>query len=169
MADAQPTCKVVLARTTQRGGRGARIYPKGCKVRAHATAGGGIQTYNKQGEAKIKKKVYRRDHRVGVNLGGRTAKLLYDTGAAVTTMTPGVARSLGLGRGGDHGTFSHHSYVRGVGGNQATQVYKDVGLQLDPTGERMRGEVHVGGTHNLLGVPHIRGAKRYKVKFKGPG
>ena len=45
----QPTCKVVK----REGERGARIDPKGCKVRTTKDAQGNKRQYNKRGEEKI--------------------------------------------------------------------------------------------------------------------
>ena len=45
----QPTCKVVK----REGQRGARIDPKGCKVRTTKDAQGNKRQYNKRGEEKI--------------------------------------------------------------------------------------------------------------------
>ena len=45
----KPTCKVVK----REGERGARIDPKGCKVRTTKDAQGNKRQYNKRGEEKI--------------------------------------------------------------------------------------------------------------------
>ena len=45
----KPTCKVVK----REGQRGARIDPKGCKVRTTKDAQGNKRQYNKRGEEKI--------------------------------------------------------------------------------------------------------------------
>ena len=45
----QPTCKVVK----REGQRGARIDPKGCKVRTTKDTQGNKRQYNKRGEEKI--------------------------------------------------------------------------------------------------------------------
>ena len=46
----KPTCKVVKIE----GQRGARIDPKGCKVRTTKDAQGNKRQYNKQGQEKFK-------------------------------------------------------------------------------------------------------------------
>ena len=46
----KPTCKVVK----REGQRGARIDPKGCKVRTTKDAQGNKRQYNKQGQEKFK-------------------------------------------------------------------------------------------------------------------
>ena len=45
----KPTCKVVK----REGQRGARIHPKGCKVRTTKDTQGNKRQYNKRGEEKI--------------------------------------------------------------------------------------------------------------------
>ena len=47
------TCKVVKRRTATGGYTGARIDPKGCKVRTTKSQAGVLRRYNKQGERKI--------------------------------------------------------------------------------------------------------------------
>ena len=47
----KPTCKVVK----REGQRGARIDPKGCKVRTTKDAQGNKKKENKQGQQKIKR------------------------------------------------------------------------------------------------------------------
>ena len=54
----KPTCKVVK----RQGQTGARIDPKGCKVRSEKDAAGRVKTTNKQGQQKHKVKETDRDH-----------------------------------------------------------------------------------------------------------
>eukprot|EP01043_Picozoa_sp_COSAG02_P040227 COSAG02_NODE_3237_length_7121_cov_16.614782_4_plen_200_part_00 len=99
----QPTCKVVK----REGERGARIDPKGCKVRTTKDAQGNKRQYNKRGEEKITLKTTGNEMRLVVagarqhstvrNWGNRTMrqraewrdrhKMIYDTGAQVTSMS----------------------------------------------------------------------------------
>ena len=58
----QPTCKVVK----REGERGARIDPKGCKVRTTKDAQGNKKKENKQGNEKIKRTTTNRDMRLAV-------------------------------------------------------------------------------------------------------
>ena len=84
-----PTCKVV--KRTYGGGRsGARIHPRGCKVRSIATRPylphrKGIKKYNKLGVRKRKIKTYANRLKVFVNKGGTpfasSEEFLWDTGA----------------------------------------------------------------------------------------
>ena len=101
----QPTCKVVK----REGERGARIDPKGCKVRTTKDTQGNKRQYNKRGEEKITLKTTSNEMRLPVvvagarqhstvrNWGNRTMrqraewrdrhKMIYDTGAQVTSMS----------------------------------------------------------------------------------
>ena len=58
----KPTCKVVK----REGQRGARIDPKGCKVRTTKDAQGNKKKENKQGNEKIKRTTTNRDMRLAV-------------------------------------------------------------------------------------------------------
>ena len=99
----QPTCKVVK----REGQRGARIDPKGCKVRTTKDTQGNKRQYNKRGEEKITLKTTSNEMRLVVagarqhstvrNWGNRTMrqraewrdrhKMIYDTGAQLTSMS----------------------------------------------------------------------------------
>ena len=65
----KPTCKVVK----REGQRGARIDPKGCKVRTTKDVHGNKRQYNKQGQEKFKITEIRNEH--AVTIAGR---LLYN-------------------------------------------------------------------------------------------
>ena len=56
----KPTCKVVK----REGQRGARIDPKGCKVRTTKDAQGNKKKENKQGQQKIKRTTTKTDMRL---------------------------------------------------------------------------------------------------------
>lgn len=58
MMPPKPTCKVVK----RQGQTGARIDPKGCKVRSEKDAAGTVKTTNKQGQRLHKVKETNRDH-----------------------------------------------------------------------------------------------------------
>ena len=58
----KPTCKVVK----REGQRGARIDPKGCKVRTTKDAQGNKKKENKQGQQKIKRTTTKTDMRLAV-------------------------------------------------------------------------------------------------------
>ena len=68
----KPTCKVVK----REGQRGARIDPRGCKVRTTKDAQGNKKKETKQGNEKIKRTTTKRDMRLavaGVSAIGTTA------------------------------------------------------------------------------------------------
>ena len=107
----RPTCKVVK----REGQRGARIDPKGCKVRTSVSAQGIKTQVDKRGLEKIKRatRMYRMElalagHRQRSLLNDWSNKssaerrqykqahnILYDTGASVTTMTENTLRHIG--------------------------------------------------------------------------
>ena len=114
----KPTCKVVKIE----GQRGARIDPKGCKVRTTKDAQGNKRQYNKQGQEKFKITEIRNEHAVtiagsrqyatvvrhwktttGPNAMSvaqkgafkRNHKMIYDTGATMTTMSRSTLRKIG--------------------------------------------------------------------------
>ena len=66
----RPTCKVVK----REGERGARIDPKGCKVRTTKDAQGNKRQYNKRGEEKITLKTTGNEMRLVV-VGAKTGSL----------------------------------------------------------------------------------------------
>ena len=68
----KPTCKVVK----REGQRGARIDPKGCKVRTSVNAQGSKKKENKQGQEKIKRSTRNRDMKLAV--AGSRQRLLMD-------------------------------------------------------------------------------------------
>jgi hypothetical protein len=107
----KPTCKVVK----REGQRGARIDPKGCKVRTTKDAQGNKKKETKQGNEKIKRTTTKRDMRLAVagspqrhimndwnnksqpyrsNYKSRH-NMIYDTGANITSMTPATLQHIG--------------------------------------------------------------------------
>ena len=114
----KPTCKVVK----REGQRGARIDPKGCKVRTTKDAQGNKRQYNKQGQEKFKITEIKDEHvmtiagrrqyatvvrhwktATGPNAMSaaqkgafkRNHKMTYDTGASMTTMSKSMLRKIG--------------------------------------------------------------------------
>ena len=107
----KPTCKVVK----REGQRGARIDPKGCKVRTSVNAQGSKTKEDKQGQEKIKRTT--RSGKMQLAVAGNRQRhfinnwndkpaavrsqykqnhhILYDTGANMTTMTPNTLRHIG--------------------------------------------------------------------------
>jgi hypothetical protein len=97
---ARPTCKVVLREKQGTDKGGARIYPKGCKVRTEIKPGNQVIKKDKAGRQKYKTKTQDRDSfiraaRAPGTLLAHTVRLLYDTGAQVTTMPQANATKLG--------------------------------------------------------------------------
>ena len=100
----RPTCKVV----TRPGQRGAKIHPKGCKVRNVAEGyenqanQGEVRKYSKRtGLMKPRKQSvtqYERKHRISLSLAGedQTAEFTWDTGASLTVMNRDTARHMGI-------------------------------------------------------------------------
>lgn len=108
------TCKVVKRRTATGGYTGARIDPKGCKVRTTKSQAGVLRKYNKQGERKITLKTKEKAKRLAVagtrqhpsiqhwrnktvqqrKDWGEDKNMIYDTGAQVTTMSRELANRL---------------------------------------------------------------------------
>ena len=63
----KPTCKVVK----REGQRGARIDPKGCKVRTTKDAQGNKRQYNKQGQEKFKMTEIKDEHAMIIAIRSR--------------------------------------------------------------------------------------------------
>ena len=107
----KPTCKVVK----REGQRGARIDPKGCKVRTSVNAQGSKKKENKQGQEKIKRSTRSNEMRLALaghrqrqfinNWNAKPAavrrqykqnhNIIYDTGANMTTMKSSTLRHIG--------------------------------------------------------------------------
>ena len=107
----KPTCKVVK----REGQCGARIDPKGCKVRTTKDAQGNKKKENKQGQQKIKRTTTKTD--MSLAFAGspqrhlianwnnrpqnfrsnykRNHNIVYDTGANITSMTPAALQHIG--------------------------------------------------------------------------
>ena len=107
----KPTCKVVI----REGQRGARIDPKGCKVRTSVNAQGSKKKEDKRGQEKIKRTT--RSGKMQLALAGHRQRqfindwnnkpaavrhqykqnhhILYDTGANMSTMTANTLRHIG--------------------------------------------------------------------------
>ena len=135
----KPTCKVVK----REGQRGARIDPKGCKVRTTKDAQGNKRQYNKRGDEKITLKTTGNEMRLVVagarqhstvrNWGNRTMrqraewrdrhKMIYDTGAQVTSMSRDV---LLLHREGFESALSTYQARRDHFNDQYTEMLKSV-------------------------------------------
>ena len=185
------TCKVVK----REGQRGARIAPKGCKVRTDISADGSTTRKNKAGETKIKRVIVENKFFMAVTGTGpnqqsvingwsqrstqskRTYKaqhqILYDTGAMVTLMSRALCERLGIKW--KRRTNISHSDIQGVGGTERLKVLHDVVfyVQIDSRSNqwtKVTADIYVqvvdSSTSNLLGVDSIRQIKRLNVKFR---
>jgi hypothetical protein len=184
----KPTCKVVK----RQGQTGARIDPKGCKVRSEKDAAGTVTTTNKQGQRKHKVRELNRDHflfisgkkpsqaTVRSNWNNKTPaqkatfgaahRILYDTGAMGTLMTRTLLRK--LGENPDRTNNIAHTMMSGAtGGPVSTKILKNVTYWVligKTEWVKIKDDVMVAsGTHNLFGTSAIRQlGNKYKVKFK---
>ena len=184
----KPTCKVVK----RQGQTGARIDPKGCKVRSEKDAAGRVKTTNKQGQQKHKVKETNRDHFLFISGNktthhnkrnnwnnetpaqkaafGSTHRILYDTGAMGTLMTRTLLRK--LGENPDRTNNIAHTMMSGAtGGPVSTKILKNVTYWVligKTEWVKIKDDVMVAsGTHNLFGTSAIRQlGNKYKVKFK---
>ena len=183
------TCKVVK----RAGQRGARIAPKGCKVRTDISADGTTTRRNKAGETKIKRTVG--DNAFFMTVAGAnqqsvingwvsrsaaskrtykaTHKMLYDTGAQVTLMSRALCEKLGIKW--KRKTNVSSQIIQGVGGSETLKILHDVEfyLQIDSRSNqwtKVTADIYVhvvdNITSNLLGVDSIRQIKRLNVKFR---
>ena len=201
----KPTCKVVK----REGQRGARIDPKGCKVRTTKDAQGNKRQYNKQGQEKFKITEIRNEHAVtiagsrqyatvvrhwktttGPNAMSvaqkgafkRNHKMIYDTGATMTTMSRSMLRKIGENPNRTN-NVRYTTSQGAIGPVVQTKVLNDVVFYvlIHSSGQH----VHTGplpqewvkikvdvavmdsDVANLLGTTSIRQLKsRLKVKFK---
>ena len=185
----KPTCKVVK----REGQRGARIDPKGCKVRTTKDAQGNKKKETKQGHEKIKRTTTKRDMRLAVagspqrhimndwnnksqpyrsNYKSRH-NMIYDTGANITSMTPTTLQHIGYNP--NRTTNVYHVNSGDASGNVTSRkVLRDVKYHLllksdkDTSGNRTRQWVAITTDvlvmpMNLLGVNSI---KLLKSRFK---
>ena len=183
------TCKVVK----RVGQQGARIAPKGCKVRTEISADGATTRRNKAGETKIKRTVG--DKTFFMTVAGAnqqsvingwvsrsteskrtykaTHKMLYDTGAQVTLMSRALCEKLGIKW--RRKTNVSSQVIHGVGGSETLKILHDVEfyLQIDSRSNqwtKVTADINVkvedNSTSNLLGIDSIRQIKRLNVKFR---
>ena len=171
------TCKVVKRANE----RGARIHPRGCKVRTTVSATGAKTKVNKEGQIKRTAKTQNRAFKVIVRRtenANMRARLVWDTGAMLDTMSYEDADRLNL----LEGRVRHPSSIQGaVGGGQSFEI-RNVPLWVTlipntPATRIVSEEIYihpprlpgapVSGTKNLLGTASIKKlSKVYKVKFK---
>ena len=171
----RPTCKVV----TRPNQRGARIHPRGCKVRNRVVGG----TVRKESRATgllkpVKHRITQRGHeqqlaiRVPGNLG--YVNMTFDTGATHTVISEADARRLGIlyANGllmpGLRAGASENIIIAG-GGNIMSRSVLNVPLLIIRTGEVVRGRIFImPQSMPLLGISHIKHIKTLKIKFRPP-
>jgi len=186
----QPTCKVV----TIPGQRGARIYPKGCKVRWKVNN----NEYEKYSKATGQKK----PKKTSITTGGsefmlrikfpdveerfqnRTLEFAYDTGAESTNMSRIQAIHMGLldrkkSPDFDNMVISDAAFEAGVrfgkdtqsvnANNTADESTELIGVRMlmPLTGEIITDTILVGEDDQpLFGAESIQQTKQLKVKFR---
>ena len=185
------TCKVVLAPNQV----GARVYPKGCKVRYILKPNGTVVKRKRStGQEKPKKTtrvVTGRDFHVYLAYEGNSfapfRRFLWDTGATNTQMSRRTAHEMGIIDQDAPGWQPAEELEMGVGGlcriaSGARVPYsriKDVPFEInsDPNvpvlrhaSEVVSGDVIImeGNASSLFGVSHIKHVKQTKVKFRPP-
>ena len=176
------TCEVV----TKPNQRGARIHPRGCKVRRVQQADGSIKKYNKEGKEKAKI-TYAHD-RHGRNIAyvwvavshpntgnvqhARGVRMTWDTGATSTMMRYEDAEAWGVINqpNGRARPFNQSRSLDARGTMSQVRVYKDVPFVVKWRNieEAVRDDilVHpppVDGA-NLLGTRTMRKLKQLKMK-----
>ena len=185
------TCKVVK----RAGQRGARIAPKGCKVRTDISADGTTTRKNKAGETKIKRVIVQDKFFMAVTGTGPNQQsvingwsqrstqskrtytaqhqILYDTGAMVTLMSRALCEKLGIKW--RRKTNVSSQVIHGVGGSETLKILRGVEfyLQIDSRSNQWTNvtadinvKVEDNSISNLLGVDTIRQIKRLNVKFR---
>ena len=168
----KPTCKAV----TRPGGRGARIHPKGCKIRNRVQANGTVGKEPKAGRLKPEKLrvVSSRNYYLQVARGnGRVyTKMLWDTGATVTVMSYTTAKRIGIltkdGNLRPGLRYGEDARVVIASGERVTvKSIVDVPLKIQRTGEIVSGKVYLlRSGSSLFGISHIKNVKTLKVKYR---
>ena len=167
VATPRPTCKVVLR--TYEGTRGARIHPKGCKVRSHAADATrkNIRKYNKNEVEKYKIKTKQKELSVYVRrtVNGviHRKKFIWDTRATAARCGVVLARQWGIihnpsashsGSADDStGAFrSQRKRIQGANGNiYYESEYRNVPVEVEV---KINGQLRLYPITMNLGVAH---------------
>ena len=164
---AAPSCKVVL----REGQGGARIDPKGCKVRTKKTASGATEKTDKHGKTKRKIKETGSQHWVTVarsgNGMGPHIEMLWDTGAEDSVLSRESFIKIKDRR--YRGTPTR-GRIQGVSELTDVVIYENFPIYVkhgddDYQKIRITARVMPGDSLDLLGRDGIRQLKRYRVKF----
>ena len=154
----RPTCKVV----TRPGQRGARIAPKGCKVRKTQEGGGQIRSYTKTGVEKAKIMTDRLKYTLTASKNDHSVRMLFDTGAMVTTIQRADVARWGLGQ-------PTATKPLRVASGQTIQVPVHTGVafsvRINGRSYPVTSSVYVTGGDRLLGVDSIRQLPGVSVKY----
>lgn len=161
----KPTCKVV----TRPGQRGARVHPKGCKVRNRVQGDGTVRKESKLGRLKPQKLrvTSARNYYLQVARGnGRIyTKMLWDTGATTTVMSYTTAKRVGiLSKDGNLRPglrYGADARVTIASGEQVTvKSIVDVPLKIQRTGEVVSGKLYLLRLgSSLFGISHTMVSK----------
>ena len=168
----KPTCKAV----TRPGQRGARVHPKGCKVRNRVQGDGTVRKESKLGRLKPEKIRVTSSGNYYFQVsrdGGRVyTRMLFDTGATVTVMSYTTAKRIGV--------LSKDGHLRsGLRWGADTTVITaseqrvtvktivNVPLKIQRTGEVVSGKMYLlRGGSSLYGLSHLKNTKTLKVKYR---
>ncbi len=186
------TCKVVLRHDEV----GARVYPRGCKVRYKLKPNGTVVKIKKSTGQEKPKKTTRvttdEDFHVYLAYEGNQyapfRRFLWDTGATHTSMSRRTAYEMGIIDRDAPGWNPVDELLEGLGGSlniaSGAQVpyrmIEDVPFEVssEPNApprhdsEVVTGDVVVtenSDSLNLFGVSHMRNVKQTKVKFRQAG
>ena len=175
--DVKPTCKAV----TRPNERGARVHPKGCKIRYKVQPGNGyIRKVAKKNPGVLKplkrsievKGVLFRFH---IRVRNSTSvQFVWDSGANYSTVNRKTARSLGiLGANfqpiNGYKWSGSHDTVLGDGSIITVKRIANVPFTFVRYQETVRGTIQIINNEtspSLYGVSHIRNVKSLKVKMK---
>ena len=169
----RPTCQVVK----RAGQRGARIHPKGCKLRRTVDKQGKTTRTTRTGQVKTQIAERGKKHRLSVRGPNKQAiSFVWDTGATVSTISVLNALKIGLikkannkrGWSPDDGATMGPtiSTVDPHGKRTPGHVVRDVFLQL-PNGGYVRGDIVVQArAWSVYGQSHIPFTESYRVKFR---
>jgi hypothetical protein len=175
--EVQPTCKAV----TRPNQRGARIHPKGCKVRYKVQPGSGyIRKVAKANPGVLKPfkrsiEVKGGHFRFLIRIGNSAhSKFMWDSGATYTSINQKTARSLGIlgvnntPINGFSWSGSHNTQIAD-GSLVPVKRIANVPLTFVRYGETVTGTIQIMNNESsspLYGLSHIRNVKTLKVKIK---
>ena len=176
MDNVQPTCEAV----TRPNQRGARVHPKGCKVRYKVQVGGQIRKVAKANPGVLKpfkRSIEVRGGHFRFQVRVRNSpqqKFMWDSGATYTSLNQKTARSLGIlgvknqPINGFSWSGAHHTQIAD-GSLVPVKRIANVPLTFVRYGETVIGTIQImsnESSSSLYGLSHIRNVKTLKVKIK---